>query len=94
MPDQNPVAALVAAAEAVRQQLHVNQYDAAAVQLLAEFIEAQRTTVKEADRQGVITALGCFLGQCLVTEYGGEWAKGPDGSTGVGLNGTSFFNPF
>lgn len=94
MPDQNPVAALVAAAEAVRQQLHVNQYDAAAVERLAEFIEAQRTTVKEADRQGVITALGCFLGQCLVMQYGGEWAKGPDGSTGVGLNGTSFFNPF
>ncbi|WP_139924481.1 hypothetical protein [Hymenobacter sp. DG01] len=94
MPDQNPLASLVAAAEAVRQQLHVNQFDAAAVQLLAEFIEGQRPTLKETDRQGVITALGCFLGQCLVETYGGTWAQGPDGTTGVGINQTSFFNPF
>ena len=94
MPDSNPLASLVAAAEAVRQQLKVNAFDAAAVQRLAEFIEGQRPTLKEADRQGVVTALGCFLGQCLVETYGGTWAKGPDGATGVGINDTIFFNPF
>ena len=26
--------------------------------------------------------------------YSGEWAKGPDGSTGVGLRERFFFNPF
>jgi hypothetical protein len=94
MPDENPLAALVAAAEAVRRQLHVNTYDAAAVQCLAAFIEAQRPTIKEAERQGVITALGCFLGQCLVETYQGEWATGRDGTTGVGINEVNFFNPF
>lgn len=93
-PTPNPVAALTAAAEAVRHQLQVNAYDAAAVQRLDAFIEGQRLGLAPAAREGVVMALGCFLGQCLVTEYGGEWAKGPDGSTGVGLNGTSFFNPF
>ncbi|RSK32511.1 hypothetical protein [Hymenobacter metallilatus] len=94
MPDENPIAALVTAAEAVRQQLQVNTYDAAAVQRLAEFIEAQRPSIKETERAGVITALGCFLGQCLINTYQGEWAKGRDGSTGVGINHVNFFNPF
>ncbi|MDU0370512.1 hypothetical protein ACFPAF_08925 [Hymenobacter endophyticus] len=94
MPEENPVAALVTAAEAVRQQLRVNAFDAAAVQRLAELIEEQRPTIKEAERQGVITALGCFLGQCMVEVYQGEWATGRDGTTGVGINGVNFFNPF
>ncbi|MCA8832679.1 hypothetical protein [Hymenobacter pini] len=94
MPDENPLATLVTAAEAVRQQLHVNTYDAASVQRLAEFIEQQRPSIKEAERQGVITALGCFLGQCMVHTYQGEWATGRDGTTGVGINDVHFFNPF
>ncbi|RSK48546.1 hypothetical protein [Hymenobacter rigui] len=94
MPDENPIASLITAAEAVRQQLRVNTYDAAAVQRLAEFIEEQRSSIKEAERQGVITALGCFLGQCMVNTYKGEWAKGRDGTTGVGIDEVNFFNPF
>lgn len=94
MPTTTPLASLLAAAEAVRLQLQVNSFDAAAVQRLAEFIEEQRGQVKEAERAGVISALGCFLGQCMVETYGGTWAKGPDGTTGVGINQTHFFNPF
>lgn len=93
-PPESPLASLFAAAEAVRQQLQVNAYDAAAVQRLDEFIEAQRPGIKPADKQGVVTALGCFLGQCLVETYGGTWAQGPDGMTGVGIQKNSFFNPF
>lgn len=91
---ESPLASLRAAAEAVRQQLQVNAFDAAAVQRLDAFIEAQRPGLKPADKQGVVTALGCFLGQCLVESFGGTWAQGPDGTTGVGINQNSFFNPF
>ncbi|SHM19878.1 hypothetical protein [Hymenobacter psychrotolerans] len=91
---ESPLASLFAAAEAVRQQLQVNAYDAAAVQRLDEFIEAQRPGITPADKQGVVTALGCFLGQCMVETYSGTWAQGPDGTTGVGINQHSFFNPF
>ena len=96
MPEStsNPLASLTAAAEAVRQQLQVNAYDAAAVQRLAEFIEAQRPSLTPATHEGVVRALGCFLGQCLVESFGGTWAQGPDGTTGVGISQTSFFNPF
>lgn len=90
----NPLAALHQAAEAVRQQLQAAAFDAAAVQRLADFIDTQRPLVKPEDQQGVVTALGCFLGECLVQTFHGQWAAGPDGSTGVGIQGQHFFNPF
>ena len=94
MASENPLVALRRAAEAVRQQLQLNHYDAAAVQRLDEFIEAQRAGIRDAEREGVVKALGCFLGQCLVDTYQGTWAAGPDGTTGIGINGNHFFNPF
>jgi hypothetical protein len=90
----NPLDSLLAAAEQVRQQLKLKAFDAEGVAHLDNFIEAQRTTLSPAEREGVVTALGCFLGQSLVQVYRGEWAKGPDGSTGVGLADRFFFNPF
>ena len=89
-----PLDSLQAAAEQVRQQLKLPRFDAEGVAHLANFIEAQRPQLPAAQREQVATALGCFLGQCLVAVYGGEWAKGPDGSTGVGLRERFFFNPF
>lgn len=94
MSSESPLASLRAAAEAVRQQLQVNAFDAPAVQRLSDLIEVQRPAIQPADREGVVMALGCFLGQCMVDTYQGEWAAGPDGSTGVGLAGRLFFNPF
>ncbi|MCC2547748.1 hypothetical protein LJY25_14950 [Hymenobacter sp. BT175] len=91
---ESPIAALYAAAEAVRQQLQLATYDEAAVQRLAGFIEEQRPLLKPDNHESVATALGCFLGQCMVQVFGGEWAAGPDGSTGVGIQGKHFFNPF
>ena len=90
----SPVDALVAGAERVRGQLGLVAFDAAAVGHLARFIEGQRGALPAGQREAVATALGCFLGQCLVAVYGGEWATGPDGSTGVGLAERFFFNPF
>ena len=94
MSSENPLIALRRAAEAVRQQLQVNEFDAAGVQRLDSFIDEQRASIKDAEREGVISALGCFLGQCLVSTYQGEWALGPDKTTGVGIAGQHFFNPF
>ena len=94
MTEITPGDALLAAAEQVRTQLRLPFYDADGVTHLARFIEAQRAALPAAQREGVATALGCFLGQCLVAVYGGEWAIGPDGTTGVGLAERFFFNPF
>ncbi|MCC3158102.1 hypothetical protein LJ737_12710 [Hymenobacter sp. 15J16-1T3B] len=94
MPDEHPLAHLQQAAEAVRQQLQVDDFNEAGVQRLAAFIEEQRPLLSRDNVQGVVLALGAFLGQCLVQAYQGEWASGPDGTTGVGFLGTRFFNPF
>lgn len=94
MSDENPLAQLQQAAEAVRQQLQTTDFDAAGVQRLAAFIEEQRPQLSRDNIQGVVMALGTFLGQCMVQGYQGEWASGPDGTTGVGFQGTRFYNPF
>ena len=89
-----PLDSINAAAEQVRQQLQLSAFDAEGVAHLANFIEAQRGQLGAAERPGVVLALGCFLGQCLVQTYRGEWGTGKDGSTGVGLASRFFFNPF
>ena len=96
MPDANstPLDSINAAAEQVRQQLQLKAFDAEGAAHLANFIQAQRGQLGAAERSGVVLALGCFLGQCLVQVYGGEWATGKDGTTGVGLATRFFFNPF
>ena len=97
MPENSSeVNALQAAAEQVRQQLGLAAFNAEAVRELDHFIEAQRAELapQAGEREGVVAALGCFLGQCLVSAYHAEWAAGPDGTTGVGLANRLFFNPF
>lgn len=91
---QSPLDAINAAAEQVRQQLKLKAFDAESVAHLANFIQAQRGILGAAERPGVTMALGCFLGQCLVQVYRGEWGTGKDGSTGIGLANRFFFNPF
>ncbi len=93
-PTPTPLDSIAAAAEQVRRQLQLKAFDAEAVAHLANFIQAQREQLSGAERPGVIMALGCFLGQCLVQAYGGEWGTGRDGTTGVGLATRFFFNPF
>jgi hypothetical protein len=93
--DQSPEAlALTTAAEQIRQQLRLPGYSGEAVVHLSHTIDAQRTTLAPEERTDFITAVGCYLGECLVRTYEGEWAAGPDGTTGVGIAGQLFFNPF
>lgn len=95
MSDQSAEAlALTTAAEQVRQQLRLPGYGTEAVTHLSHTIDAQRASLAPAERTDFITAVGCYLGECLVRTYQGEWAAGPDGTTGVGMAGQLFFNPF
>ncbi|MFD1871651.1 hypothetical protein [Hymenobacter bucti] len=86
--------ALTTAAEQVRQQLRLPGYGGEALAHLSHLIDAQRTALEPAEHPDFITAVGCYLGECLVRTYQGEWAAGPDGTTGVGIAGQLFFNPF
>jgi hypothetical protein len=95
MSDPSPQAhALTTTAEDVRQQLSLAGYGSEEIAHLSRVIDAQRRSLAPAEREGFCTAVGCYLGECLVRAYHGEWAAGPDGSTGVGIAGQLFFNPF
>ena len=81
-PTPTPLDSINAAAEQVRQQLKLTAFDAEGVAHLDNFIRAQRGQLGPAERPGVVMALGCFLGQCLVAVYRGEWGTGKDRTTG------------
>ncbi|GAA4372310.1 hypothetical protein [Hymenobacter koreensis] len=82
------------AAEAVRQQLNVPAFDAVAVRALMDFIEQQRHGIEPAAREGVVNALGCFLGECIIRTYGGRWETNESGLVGVQLGAHTFVRPF
>ncbi|WP_400192171.1 hypothetical protein [Hymenobacter sp. B81] len=82
------------AAEAVRQQLNVSAFDAVAVRALTDFIEQQRHEIEPGARAGVVNALGCFLGQCIINSFGGRWETNEHGVVGVQLGAHTFVRPF
>jgi hypothetical protein len=85
---------LRSAAEAVRQQLNVPAFDDAAVRVLADFIETQRHDIGGASREGIVNALGCFLGECIIHCYGGRWETNEAGIVGIQLGAHTFVRPF
>lgn len=82
------------AAEAVRQNLNLADFDEAAVRRLNEFIDRERAGVDGAVRADVINALGYFLRKCIIRSFGGYWHRGTSGLVGVQLAGCTFVNPF
>ncbi len=63
-------------AELVKTQLHLG-YDAASVKLLEGFIERNRAE-NPTGTNGLTNSLGAYLGQCIITCYGGSWAIDPE----------------
>ena len=85
---------LQSAAEAVRQNLNLNSFDESAVSRLGEFIDRERPNVNYEARPGVVNALGCFLGECIIRSFGGHWHRDASGLVGVQVAGCTFINPF
>lgn len=85
---------LRSAAEAVRQNLNLPSFDESAVGRLGEFIDRERSTINHEARPGVVNALGCFLGECIIRSFGGYWHRDASGLVGVQVAGSTFINPF
>jgi hypothetical protein len=81
------------AAEAVRQNLNLSQFDESAVRMLAEFIEKERPNVPSESREAVVNALGCFLGECIIRSFGGWWRADTRGTAGVQIGQNLFLHP-
>ena len=88
-----PMRHLQEAAEAVRQNLNLTQFDEAAVRQLAEFIEHERPNVSAESRAAVVNALGCFLGECIIRSFGGWWRADTRGTAGVQIGQNLFLHP-
>lgn len=88
-----PMRHLQEAAEAVRQNLNLTQFDEAAVRQLAEFIEHERPNVAAESRAAVVNALGCFLGECIIRSFGGWWRADTRGTAGVQIGQNLFLHP-
>jgi hypothetical protein len=60
-------------AESVRSELNL-KYDAESVKFIEGFIERNKSSMDKEASKGLINSLGSFLGQCIISNYGGHWA--------------------
>jgi hypothetical protein len=59
-------------AEKFRVQFKLD-YDEKSVEYLDDLIERARSNYENKDATGLINAMAAFLGQCIITKYGGAW---------------------
>lgn len=69
-------------AEKVRTSLKL-KYDAQSIKFIEGFIERNKLEFEESEWQGLINSCGAFLGQCIIEDYGGSWAREDDGNIAV-----------
>jgi hypothetical protein len=68
-------------------------YDEAGVRWLDGYIQRQHEQGDPANRDGLVSTLGSFLGECIVRTFGGEWAE-VDGSWCVRFDDRNAAFPF
>lgn len=69
-------------------------YDERSVEWLDGFIERQRERMSPDEAVNISQMLGCFLGECIIENFGGEWQQTEhglgvifsDGNAGFPLN--------
>lgn len=59
-------------AESVKNNLKLG-YDDRSVKYIEGFIERVKTEFTQDERPGLIQAIGAFIGQCIILNYGGQW---------------------
>ena len=85
MPDDLPMVDRIRAnaelvvSVAAKQLGEAVGYDEAGVRWLDGYIQRQHEQGDPAKRDGLVSTLGSFLGECIVRSFGGEWAE-VDGS--------------
>ena len=68
-------------------------YDEAGVRWLDGYIQRQHEHGNLANRDGLVSTLGSFLGECIVHSFGGAWAE-VDGSWCVRFDDRNAAYPF
>jgi len=68
-------------------------YDEAGVRWLDGYIQRQHEQGNPANRDGLVSTLGSYLGECIVRSFGGQWAD-VDGSWCVRFDDRNAAHPF
>jgi hypothetical protein len=69
------------------------QRDRTGAEWLDWFVQSRSEALDDKTRAGLIELVGCFLGECIIHEYGGEWAD-QDGRRCVRINAPGAIDPF
>src|SRR5262245_56819965 len=78
---------------AAKQLGEAVSYDEVGVRWLDGYIKRQHEQGDPANRDGLVSTLGSFLGECIVRTFGGEWAE-VDGSWCVRFDDRNAAYPF
>lgn len=81
-------------AESVRTQLNL-KYNGESVLFIEGFIERNKDRISKEERNGFISSLGSFIGQCIIENYGGQWqVDNEEGSVAVAFDVNNKVYPF
>ncbi len=89
MPNDIPVPERLraAAAELVKNFADGNvvqlKFDLDGVRWVDGYIERNRAGFPKGRREGLVAYLGAFVGECIISTYGGAWTLGDHGLWGV-----------
>lgn len=78
---------------AAKQLGQTISFDEAGVRWLDGYIQCQHEQGNLGNREGLVSTLGSFLGECVVHRFGGQWAE-VDGSWCVRFDDRSTAYPF
>jgi hypothetical protein len=78
----------------VKEHLNVVlDYDESSVAWLDGYIERSRKELKQETIEKLIDRFGCFLGECIRRNYGGQWA-GANGTWAIKFDDRNKIYPF
>jgi hypothetical protein len=69
-------------------------FDSDSVKWLDGYIERVRAGMDESQIYGLSNTIGAFLGECIISNYGGSWRQSEDGNWGVFFDDKNVVFPF
>lgn len=69
-------------------------FDSDSVKWLDGYIERVRSGMDESQIHGLSNTIGAFLGECIISNYGGSWRQSDYGNWGVFFDDENVVFPF
>ena len=69
-------------------------FDSDSVKWLDGYVERVRSGMDESEIHGLSNTIGAFLGECIISNYGGSWRQSEDGNWGVFFDDQNVVFPF